>query len=112
MKKRTKIAFVAIFLSSILINAPILFSAGQNIPGGIADFSGQWQTNYGPMRLRQNGYQVEGEYYPAYNGSLKGSVNGNVLDFKWKEGVFMKGSGRFTIALDRKSFSGGWGESA
>jgi len=98
-----------ILIISAIINASIVFAQGQNIPAGTSDFSGEWNTNYGPMRLRQNGYQVEGEYYDNYSGTLWGTVNGNVLDFNWKESAWMRGNGKFIMSSDNNAFNGGWG---
>jgi outer membrane protein OmpA-like peptidoglycan-associated protein len=46
--------------------------------------TGIYRTNYGLMRLEQRGTGVEG-CYDWDGGTLRGSTDGRVLDFEWRE---------------------------
>ena len=73
-----------------------------------ANFTGTWSTRFGDLSLNQSGNRVTGNY-AYFAGSLEGTVTGNVLRFKWKEPKQNKqGAGKFTMAADGQSFSGGW----
>jgi hypothetical protein len=82
---------------------------GQN-PGGTAGlnaFDGTWFTDFGEMRLTQQGNKVSGTY-DYDGGKLTGTVTENVLRFQWTQASGSKGSGRFLLAADGKSFNGYW----
>lgn len=71
-------------------------------------FGGTWTTNWGDMTLSQSGSQVSGSYSHS-QGSLSGTVSGSVLRFRWyQKGNGNKGSGRFVLSSDGRSFSGSW----
>lgn len=111
MKKYFFFRIIHSLLVSILavsLIGSVIYAQSPNGPEGTADFSGEWHTSYGPMRLRQNGSMVEGEYYPNFNGKLEGTVTGNILSFKYKEG-WLSGYGQFTLSSDGNYFEGGWG---
>lgn len=79
-----------------------------------ASFSGDWETNWGPVVMKQEGSKVTGVYtYKGILGVIKGDVNGNTLDFNWAEtkGGAGSGLGRFVMNADGGSFSGSWGSS-
>ncbi|MBM79806.1 MAG: hypothetical protein CMJ78_04345 [Planctomycetaceae bacterium] len=70
----------------------------------VVSFAGQWSTSYGVLTLTQNGVNVEGNYRL---GTVKGKVEGRVLILRYKE-PGATGEAKFTIAKDRKSFTGVW----
>lgn len=86
-------------------------------PGAIAhDFTGVWATvtaagNHYTMNLtQQNGDRVSGTYARAdgsVTGTIDGRIEGGVLVYRWTEGS-SKGSGKFALAADGRSFQGSW----
>jgi hypothetical protein len=85
-------------------------------PGAIAqDFTGVWATvtaagNHYTMNLTQNPDGVSGTYASAdgsVTGTIDGRIEGGVLVYRWTEGS-NKGSGKFTLAADGRSFQGSW----
>ncbi|MBV9470284.1 MAG: hypothetical protein JOZ57_13690, partial [Abitibacteriaceae bacterium] len=78
-------------------------------PNGALDlntFDGVWFTDFGEMHLTQQGNQVSGTY-DYDGGKLTGTVTDSVLRFQWTQ-TGGKGSGRFLLAADGKSFNGYW----
>jgi outer membrane protein OmpA-like peptidoglycan-associated protein len=53
-------------------------------PAPKVDVTGIYQTNYGPMRVEQDGTKVSGCYDHA-EGELSGNLNGRVMQFEWRE---------------------------
>lgn len=92
----------------VLIAAVIAFSA-MCIVSSAATYSwtGTWSTQWGDMTLTQNGSTVTGKYTHD-DGTISGTVNGNVLTGTWKE-PGQVGKIRFVMSSDGKTFSGGWG---
>src|SRR5207247_3867068 len=75
---------------------------------GQGNFGGTWETNWGPMTLKQEGNKVTG--HSDNNGlrcDLTGTVEKNKLTFTYLEGE-VKGEGWFELAGDGKSFTGKW----
>jgi hypothetical protein len=72
----------------------------------VASFAGEWEATYGTLKLKQTGNIVEGEY-DSPHGTVKGTVEGRKLTFKYAEAV-ASGEGWFELALDGKSFTGKW----
>jgi len=70
-----------------------------------ADFSGEWDSNWGPLWLEQSGSRVTGQYYADRRGRLEGAVCGSDLTFNWKEGG-LSGRGRFSMAPGGAAYSG------
>jgi len=85
----------------------------------IGDYSwtGEWDTNWGKMKLNQSGNSVTGDYEHDA-GKIEGNIYGNVLIGKWSEyptyspdgdgeitdaGLFL-----FRMSEDGKLFTGGW----
>ncbi len=81
---------------------------GQNRDGApdLNTFDGVWFTDFGEMHLTQQGNQVSGTY-DYDGGKLTGTVTDSVLRFQWTQ-AGGKGSGRFLLAADGKSFKGYW----
>jgi hypothetical protein len=74
------------------------------------NFSGQWNTDYGPMSLIQNGNSVTGTYQNIFlnvTGTIAGLVSGSVLNANWSDSSG-SGSLAFTLSADGNSFTGSW----
>jgi len=74
------------------------------------DFTGTWQTNWGPMTLHQRGNQVTGSY-THQGGHVSGTVSGSTLTLKWwQDGNGNSGEGTFTFVVEngRAKFKGTW----
>ena len=70
------------------------------------DFSGVYQTDYGPLRLTRTGDQVRGSYSDdGKEGTVTGTVRGNVLSGRWSD-PGRKGSFKFRLDPDGHSFTG------
>lgn len=70
------------------------------------DFSGKWQTSFGPMDLAQEGARVHGSY--VYRGSecpVEGKVSEGRLTFTYQEAA-VHGEGWFELARRGNAFSG------
>lgn len=67
------------------------------------NMQGTWNSNFGELRLLQNGSRVFGDYKNV--GTIKGTIKGNLVS-----GTFTNGSksGIFKWILDDKSFTGTW----
>lgn len=95
--------------------SPPSFS-GAAAPAPVVDWSGRWETSWGPMELTQLGSTVTGTY--AYDmpgakvtGHLNGTVTDHSLDFAWDEPQGAgSGHGRFVMSSDGASFKGTWGK--
>jgi hypothetical protein len=81
---------------------------GTTPPTNRAIFTGVWTTDFGEMRLAQEGNLVKGSY-PLQDGAIEGLALGNVLRFTWNQrGNNKSGTGRFTLAADGNAFVGQW----
>ena len=71
------------------------------------DFSGEYLTHYGPLRLTRTGDQVRGVYTTedGKDSTVTGTVRGNVLTGRWAE-PGRKGTLRFALDPDGRSFTG------
>lgn len=71
------------------------------------DFTGAWDTQYGPMRLTQNGQRITGCYGDEGTSSFEGTLEGPVFF-----GTYQEGENRGTIAFALNAegnLSGVWG---
>ncbi|MDX9719536.1 MAG: hypothetical protein RBU37_02230 [Myxococcota bacterium] len=111
----TAIAFSLLLagLSACSSSAEILPTRA--MPPG-ASFEGLWYSNYGDMRLQQEGNKVTGTFDYKLGGSIEGELQGGVLVFDWRQegdlnlgrrDVF--GKGYFVISDNGISFEGKWG---
>ncbi|MBN1944384.1 MAG: hypothetical protein JW797_01855 [Bradymonadales bacterium] len=75
----------------------------------VADFSGRWSTTYGVLELTQQGDSARGTYSYGGGSSIEGRVNGNRLQFRYREPI-ATGEGWFEMATDGQSFAGQWRE--
>lgn len=80
------------------------FYKNENYHLKFAKWSGNWDTSFGKIFLKQHGNQVTGDYRDL--GSITGTITGNVL-----KGTFdNKGTkGSFEFTLDGNKFKGKWG---
>jgi OmpA-OmpF porin, OOP family len=53
-------------------------------PAPKVDVAGIYQTNYGAMRIEQDGTRVSG-CYDHSEGELSGNLNGRVMQFEWRQ---------------------------
>ena len=76
-------------------------------PSTCGDFSGVYQTDYGPLRLTRTGNQVRGSYRSEQGGNstVAGTVQGSVLSGTWIE-PDGKGTFRFELNSDGRGFTG------
>lgn len=67
------------------------------------------------MTLKQTGNIVNGQYFTV-DGSLAGVINGNLVNgtlvYQWSQKDGQKGSGKFVLSSDGKSFQGWWNYSS
>ena len=86
----------------------------------IERITGDWDTSFGKMTLKQAGNKIEGAYTNK-NGKIDGIVTGNIIKGGWSQAPSYKppkeaGEFMFVLSEDRKSFSGkyrfGFGGSA
>ena len=70
------------------------------------DVSGVYDSNWGPIELRQHGRDVVG-MYDAHHGALHGTLDGNMLRYEWhsNEG---EGLGVFVVVTNGQPI-GTWG---
>ena len=80
-------------------------------PPASTSWAGMWDTNFGTMTLTQTGTTVSGSY-TYQDGKVDGTVSGNVLQGTWSEAprasLRDRGSFRFTLSADGRSFTGEW----
>jgi hypothetical protein len=77
------------------------------VSGALAlDVSGDWQTTYGVVSLRQNGRNVSGAYYEG-RATITGTINGMKLVLRYDE-VNVQGEAVFTFNDQGTAFSGQW----
>jgi hypothetical protein len=72
----------------------------------LADVTGSYTSNWGPVKLEQHGAHVTGEYV-FDGGKLDGTMDGNLLRFTWRERAGT-GHGVFAVASDGELI-GTWG---
>ncbi len=75
--------------------------------GARVGFDGLWDTDFGRMRLMQDGDRVHGFYELAGGSAVEGRVEGNTLTFTYRE-TSARGEGRFVLGEDGLSFQGEW----
>jgi hypothetical protein len=70
-------------------------------------FDGLWDTDFGRMRLVQEGTRVHGFYELAGGSAVEGRLDGTTLNFTYQE-PGARGTGRFVLGEDGLSFQGEW----
>jgi outer membrane protein OmpA-like peptidoglycan-associated protein len=73
------------------------------------DVSGIYATNYGLMRLEQRGREVVG-CYDFDNGTLRGSTDGRVIRFEWREDGDQHGTAVMVLSPTAGALNGLWWE--
>jgi hypothetical protein len=86
----------------------LLWGSSTLLPHNFMDISGVWETNLGPLRLKQTGSSVRGTYV---TGTLTGSLRENALTFDWTETTSAVGTGTFTFNRAGDAFTGEWRQS-
>ena len=67
-----------------------------------------WQSDFGPLKLKQQGNQVTGTYDTYDSATINGTVTGDILVGTWTEWGGTTGDLEFTLSADGKSFTGQW----
>jgi hypothetical protein len=75
--------------------------------GSRVGFDGLWETDFGRMRLVQEGEHVHGFYDIPGGAVIEGRLEGGELHFHYREAQ-AQGEGRFALAEDGLSFQGEW----
>jgi outer membrane protein OmpA-like peptidoglycan-associated protein len=71
--------------------------------------AGIYQTNYGPMRIVQEGNSIAG-CYDLGGGEISGNLHGRILQFEWRQKPKRKGPAIMVISLKGDTLSGAWYE--
>lgn len=74
---------------------------------GHRGWDGLWESDFGRIRLTQDGAQVSGTYAGPGGASLAGRANGDVFTFRYRERN-ATGEGRFRLAAEGDRFEGEW----
>jgi outer membrane protein OmpA-like peptidoglycan-associated protein len=86
---------------------------GYGTPSGPApsvNVTGVYQTDYGPLRLQQDGGLVRGCYYDGA-AQIDGSVNGRVLQAEWRQDKGKRvGTMIMVVSPDGSALNGVWFE--
>jgi hypothetical protein len=87
-------------------------ATAQMPPPTTCQWTGTWDTEFGPMRLSQSGASVSGDY-DWDQGLITGTVSGNVLRGTWNEAPSRQpptdaGEVELTMRDDCQSFTGRW----
>ena len=75
--------------------------------GSRVGFDGLWDTDFGRMRLVQEGERVHGFYELAGGSLIEGRLDGDELAFTYRE-PGGGGEGRFVLGDDGRTFEGEW----
>jgi hypothetical protein len=75
--------------------------------GNRVGFDGLWLTDFGHMRLVEDGNRVHGTYELHGGSTITGQRSGNTLTFTYEE-PDARGKGQFVLAADGLSFAGQW----
>ncbi len=109
MRIQTPFAFIAAALAGCASVPPGNKVCPSEAPAASrAIFTGEWHTNFGTLKLSQNGADVHGDYEDVVvndRGTLDGTVNGNTLKYHFVEAQWT-GDGVFTMCADRASVAG------
>ena len=87
-------------------------TTAQQVPSTTCQWTGTWDTEFGPLRLTQSGDTVSGDY-DWDQGQISGTVSGNVLRGTWNEAPSRQpptdaGEVALTMRDDCQSFTGQW----
>ncbi len=101
MKKFTRI--LAVVMAAVMAMTAMCVCAS----AATYSWTGTWHTEWGDMKLTQNGSKVTGTY-EHISGTISGTVSGNVLSGIWTQ-TNGKGKFKFVMSSDGKSFTGSYG---
>jgi outer membrane protein OmpA-like peptidoglycan-associated protein len=74
------------------------------------DVTGVYQTNYGPMRIEQDGTSVGG-CYEYSGGELSGNLNGRVMQLEWRQDRGKRvGTAIMVLSMKGDALNGVWFE--
>ena len=96
-----KLACAAALIALAAVAIPPLSAATTGI-----DVAGVYDSNWGPIELRQHGRDVVG-MYDAHHGALHGTLEGNLLRYEWHSDGGA-GLGVFVVATNGQ-LVGTWG---
>jgi len=103
-------------LAAVLILSCLLVGAcGARVPkpGPLppgASYTGVWDTNWGQLTLERHGTNVHGRYRGFRNGGLRGTIQGDLLLFKWTQVESEQyGRGYLRMTPDGRRLEGRWG---
>lgn len=101
-----------IILKSALLTVLLGIGFTYHIYASESDFESTWSTNWGEMKLKQEGSKVTGTYTHD-SGKIDAVVSGNSLKGKWSESPTYKEPGdagdvELKMGNDGKSFAGLW----
>ncbi len=71
------------------------------------NFAGRWYSTFGYLDLTQEGRKVQGTY-SCCQGAIRGTVQGNRIEFFWHDPVYGEGWGYFFIRDNGYRLDGGW----
>jgi hypothetical protein len=111
------------FLDTTLVNGrlleydsfatwPVAAAGAQAVPQAACQWTGDWDTPYGALRLTQNGTGVTGDY-DWDQGRISGEAQGSVFRGAWNEAPSRQapsdaGDLQFTMNANCQSFTGQW----
>jgi hypothetical protein len=73
-------------------------------------FPGQWDSNWGELKLVQQATHVHGNFNGFRNGWLSGYAQGDLLIFRWHQvEPKQEGKGYFRLTSDGQLIDGKWG---
>jgi hypothetical protein len=72
-----------------------------------SDLSGSYESNFGPVHLKQEGARIEGTY-ECPGGVIQGTRDGNTIAYAW-QGSDSMGHGSWTLGDDGQTLTGRWG---
>lgn len=73
--------------------------------------AGIYQTNYGPLRIVQEGNSIAGCYDVSGGaGEISGNLHGRILQFEWRQEPKRHGPAIMVISLNGDALSGAWYE--
>lgn len=72
------------------------------------DVTGSFDSNYGPVKLSQEGNRIVGTYECCGGGRIVGTLKGSVIDYQWEQ-PGASGHGRWEVVDYGERLLGTWG---
>lgn len=105
MRSWIALAFVAVVALASCSQIP----SPDPLPQGVT-FAGVWDSNWGQIKLQQQGSHVHGTYKGFRNGSVSGDIDGNLFIFRWTQVESQQwGRGYLQLSPDGLRMEGRWG---